>query len=88
MLPHTMYFEAEEEVLDYLTGTNSFNESITSQMKLLEKLLWQDVSTEKYEANKTDIEDIVNSIQELHQEDDFYLMLHKFTYVEPEDTAA
>lgn len=31
---------------------------------------------------------IIEEIQKSHKEDDFYLQIHKFDYVEPEDTEA
>lgn len=41
----------------------------------------------KYE-HEPNIEEIIEEIQKSHKEDDFYLQIHKFDYVEPEDTEA
>ena len=55
-------------------------------MKLLEKFLWNDGNSIDY-CNIC-IEDIVEEIQKQHKNDEFYLLIHKFEYVDPEDTRA
>lgn len=87
MISQIIYFESEGEVLDYLICNFSFNESITRKIKNLEKYLWDEQSESKYE-HEANIEKIIEEIQKSHKEDDFYLQIHKFDYVEPEDTEA
>lgn len=87
MISQIIYFESEGEVVDYLICNFSFNESITRKIKNLEKYLWDQQSESKYE-HEPNIEEIIEEIQKSHKEDDFYLQIHKFDYVEPEDTEA
>nr|DAL35545.1 MAG TPA_asm: hypothetical protein [Caudoviricetes sp.] len=87
MISQIIYFESEGEVLDYLICNFSFNESITRKIKNLEKYLWDEQSESKYK-HEPNIEEIIKEIQKSHKEDDFYLLIHKFDYVEPEDTEA
>ena len=87
MISQIIYFESEGEILDYLICNFSFNKSITRKIKNLEKYLWDQQSESKYEY-ELNIEEIIEEIQKSHKEDDFYLQIHKFDYVEPEDTEA
>lgn len=66
---------------------DKFNESITRKIKNLEKYLWDEQSESKYK-HEPNIEKIIEEIQKSHKEDDFYLSIHKFDYVEPENTEA
>ncbi len=53
----------------------------------LKKYLWDEQSESKYK-HEPNIEEIIEEIQKSHKKDDFYLLIHKFDYVEPEDTEA